>query len=116
MTLRASKCFPEKVTFNLEPKAGVGKQRSRPREFQRKPRDGWMLCTLEHFRHKTQRYVSIIVIICILYKYVYIYPALFTYHYLKAFSDIRIVNTHAPNTGAPKYIKSLITNIKELIQ
>ena len=29
--------------------------------------------------------------------------------------DITIVNIYAPNMGVPKYIKHLITNIKELI-
>ena len=44
--------------------------------------------------------------------YKFVYPALFTYHYLRAFSDITIVNTCAPKTAAPKYIKQLIINKK----
>lgn len=37
VTLRVIKCFPEKVTFNLEPEEGVAKQRDEPGEFREDP-------------------------------------------------------------------------------
>ena len=37
VTLRVSKCFPEKVTFNLGPEGGAARQKSGTKESQRRP-------------------------------------------------------------------------------